>query len=578
MQVQRQRQWRHGRRGTVIVQVAVMSTVIMGMAAMAIDVGSMYTVQAELQSVADAAALAAAAQLGGQGGGDPAEWSSNALEAANQVAVQNVANGQYTAIPLEDIVFGRSTYNAALNQWSFAAGGSTVDAVRVTARRAGGAALPMRFAGIFGKSVADLRAEATATLIPRDMVVIVDLSNSMGYDSELRYYNRTDGGYSNLRDIWAALDGPQPSIPYMPGSELQTEYAADTGPTYGSMTQWGDPLVPGYSVSGDPGLWRLVQKYAVTSSAVQNSLTARGYSTEEVNVLCKSYSYESNTQFENRAGVILGLADWNSGRWGGRNPSTGDGDLTIDGWEVVWRPAPPFAKTWNWKTYINYMKSSSSNSAFRQYYGLKTFTDFLLENRPEYYQTDIQWATPEQPLRAVKDAVQSMTDFIVALDTPDQLGLVVFAASSPPPEVYLTDNLPAVPARLYQMQSGHYDRTTNIGAGLARARAELKSSRARGNAKKVIVLMSDGEANVSDEGSYTPKDYAIYQAQLAADDGMMIYTVSVGYASDRPMMQEIAALGRGREFYAAGSPEEYTEELQDIFRSLGGRRPVALIE
>ena len=33
-----------------------------------------------------------------------------------------------------------------------------------------------------------------------------------------------------------------------------------------------------------------------------------------------------------------------------------------------------------------------------------------------------------------------------------------------------------------------------------------------------------------------------------------------------------------QEFYAAGTPEEYTEQLEDIFRTLGGKRPVALIE
>ena len=44
------------------------------------------------------------------------------------------------------------------------------------------------------------------------------------------------------------------------------------------------------------------------------------------------------------------------------------------------------------------------------------------------------------------------------------------------------------------------------------------------------------------------------------------------------LMQEIATIGGGQEFYAVGNPEEYTEQLELIFRSLGGERPVALIE
>ena len=46
------------RRGGVIVQVAVMMTVVMGMGALAIDVGAMYTAKTELQAAADLAALA----------------------------------------------------------------------------------------------------------------------------------------------------------------------------------------------------------------------------------------------------------------------------------------------------------------------------------------------------------------------------------------------------------------------------------------------------------------------------------------------------------------------------------------
>ncbi len=93
--------------------------------------------------------------------------------------------------------------------------------------------------------------------------------------------------------------------------------------------------------------------------------------------------------------------------------------------------------------------------------------------------------------------------------------------------------------------------------------------------------MSDGVPNYDEYGQYNEsgaRAYALRMAQQAADEGMMIYTVSVGYQSDRPLMQEIATIGRGQEFYAAGNPEEYTQELEMIFRSLGGKRPVALIE
>ena len=53
--------------GTVAVMVALMSMVILGMAAVAIDVGQVYAKRASLQSAVDQAVLAAAAELAASG-------------------------------------------------------------------------------------------------------------------------------------------------------------------------------------------------------------------------------------------------------------------------------------------------------------------------------------------------------------------------------------------------------------------------------------------------------------------------------------------------------------------------------
>ena len=59
------------RRGAAVVQVAVFLTTLIGFAALAIDVGLLYNERADLQKTADAAALAAAAELGDYSQGDP---------------------------------------------------------------------------------------------------------------------------------------------------------------------------------------------------------------------------------------------------------------------------------------------------------------------------------------------------------------------------------------------------------------------------------------------------------------------------------------------------------------------------
>ncbi len=59
------------RRALVAVQVAVMAPVLLGFAALTIDVGAMYNAKAELQRTADSAALAAASMLAEFAAGDP---------------------------------------------------------------------------------------------------------------------------------------------------------------------------------------------------------------------------------------------------------------------------------------------------------------------------------------------------------------------------------------------------------------------------------------------------------------------------------------------------------------------------
>jgi Flp pilus assembly protein TadG len=51
------------RRGAVAVQTAVMSALLIGCAALAVDVGMMYSARTELQRAADAAALAGVSGL-----------------------------------------------------------------------------------------------------------------------------------------------------------------------------------------------------------------------------------------------------------------------------------------------------------------------------------------------------------------------------------------------------------------------------------------------------------------------------------------------------------------------------------
>lgn len=575
------------RRATVVVQVAVSSTLMLGMGALAVDVGMLYTAQSQVQLSADAAAMAAAAELGG---GDE-DVEENALSMADQYAQANKVFGMTPKVFPEDIEFGRAVQEDGEGRFEFSAGDPKRDAVRVTIRHQltespsdrVPLSLPLAFANVFGISDSSLQARATAMLVPRDIAVVIDLSNSMTWDSELRFWNRNDGGYSNIRDIWCALDGPEPSRPYIPGHPDESEYASDTGPTYGHMQQWGSHLIPGsYSASSDSGLWYIKKGSTTNVSAINTQLSSTGYKSAEQTAI-KSGSKDSTTShWRNRCGVMLGLATWKSGKNPAAFSGGGDGDDYLEDNEITWIATPSFEQDWTWKDYINWVQSHYS-STFKYRYGLKTLTDFVLDEQPETHSTAGMYNTPQEPLRAIKDAVQTMIDVIEEQEGLDQISLEIFATSGRH-ELNLTDDYQSIPALLYQRQSGHYDRTTNIGAGLEFAIDELTSDRARHAARKMIVLMSDGVPNVDKYGNYVGDgaegavNYAYEQAEIAADRGFQIFSVSVGYYVDRTVLQNCADIGNGEEFYAAGNPTEYSAQLEEIFETLGGKRPVTLIE
>lgn len=66
-------------------------------------------------------------------------------------------------------------------------------------------------------------------------------------------------------------------------------------------------------------------------------------------------------------------------------------------------------------------------------------------------------------------------------------------------------------------------------------------------------------------------------SHLADDLDIQITAVSVGSASDTALMQQIAEIGDGHYFHAEGTIDEYSDQLDAIFRRIGGFKPVELI-
>ncbi len=203
------RQGRGDRRGAVAAQVAICLTALVGFTALTIDVGHMYNVRGELQRSADAAALAAAAELGDWSTGNP---KTNADTVAQYFANANSVLGSGVGLDTvsettRDVTFGRASVDPATNKYVFTPDPDELypNAVRVRVRRTAGSPsgpVSMFFAQIFGMSTSDVSAQATAVLTPRDIAFALDLSTSHNDDSSLRSYKNTE--IAN-KDVWEAL-------------------------------------------------------------------------------------------------------------------------------------------------------------------------------------------------------------------------------------------------------------------------------------------------------------------------------------------------------------------------------------
>src|SRR5262245_31593106 len=193
----RGRHWQK-RTGVVAVLTAFLLTVLFGFLALSVDTGRVVLTETEMQNAADAASLAASQEIqaavyaAGQGVGSATiDANSIAVEAARQMAVDVAeANGVFID-PQDDVQFGKRIYSPARGDWSVNWGGTPYNVVKVTARRDGpdlsapDGEFPLAFGWAIGKDSVPLTVSSTAFTEARDLVLVLDFSGSMNYDSQL---------------------------------------------------------------------------------------------------------------------------------------------------------------------------------------------------------------------------------------------------------------------------------------------------------------------------------------------------------------------------------------------------------
>jgi Ca-activated chloride channel family protein len=160
----------------MLVLIAFCLPVLIIMAAFAVNVAWMQLVRTELRTATDAAARAAAKEL------SLSQDEAAARKEGQDAALRNFVASQPLKLAAGDIVFGKGTQASPTSRFTFTPGGAKPNAVRVTGLRTSGSAsgpVNMLFAGVLGTKLFEPGETATATLLDRDICLVVDRSGSM---------------------------------------------------------------------------------------------------------------------------------------------------------------------------------------------------------------------------------------------------------------------------------------------------------------------------------------------------------------------------------------------------------------
>ncbi|MGQ0636474.1 MAG: pilus assembly protein TadG-related protein [Planctomycetaceae bacterium] len=570
------------RRGAILPLAAALMVLLFAFVAFSIDVGMISLTRARLQNTADAAALAAAQELSGID--EPATVRSNAKQAALDVVLANVNNNPADAnfVPDLDVIFGRTSWDQGAQKLNYQWGDqyTPYNVVKVIARRdvrppnpvtgeVLDQRLPLSFAPVIGTTKAAITTNAVASFQPRDIVVVLDFSHSMCYDS--MFYRLDLLGRSaietSLAQIWEDLGSPvYGNMQFAPG------YLAYHGVAASGSIPHVDVTWKGTSVD-----------VTSTSSITKVRLQFSNNNTQTINGSGYSGNFKgsgSNNGKEIVKAWVLsdGNANVSSGGYGELFNFSNSGIIAALGLSNVSYPYPGGS----WSAFVDYVTGGSSditNAGYKYQFGLMLWVNYIQDDQGAYAATPDLWKTRQQPVAILKQGVNLFVDYLTSMDAADRVGLSVYSlgnSTGAKLELGLTDNIEQVKTITEHRQAGHYDPYTNIGAGMKLARLELEAN-ARPKAHRLMVVMTDGMVNRPTDAT-TGRALVLSEATKANTSKIKILTLSMGVMADFDLMQQVADTTGGEHYHVPGGADfnAYTEQLLEAFRRIAASRPLKL--
>jgi Flp pilus assembly protein TadG len=237
----------------------------------------------------------------------------------------------------------------------------------------------------------------------------------------------------------------------------------------------------------------------------------------------------------------------------------------------------------SWNEFIDYVQGDNDiqSAGYRNKYGMMTFLSYILEKRCGASDTPGLHVTSEQPITALKDAVDVFLSFLSDNSTDDRVSLSIytFSDNTAKLEQSLTKTYSLISNITRNRQAGHYVGGTNISAGMTKARVDLQNN-ARVGAKKMMVLMTDGVVNLPSGNTSSDKAAVINEANLAAGAGIPIVTIALGAYADTALMQQVADITGGAAFVVPGGQPiaQVQAQLEQVFAQVAADRPLKLVQ
>jgi Flp pilus assembly protein TadG len=566
----------NNRRGAIAVLAAIFIIVMLGMVAFAVDVGYLSLVRTQLQSAADAAALAGAAAT------NLSQAESRA--AAQQIARLNTAAGRPVQLASNDIQFG--VWDTASRTFS---PGQSWNAVKVTARTSPetGGATALFFARIFGMNSVNQQASAIATVNPRDIAFVVDLSGSMNDDTMPGSSTATTALLQNVFDDFGF--GSYPGTTQWAGKPLLTSSTTDW---VNQLTKSGGPLRQS----------SIAAKYRVLST---DSSAVKTW---------KAYAWVMEQQM-------------GAGFMSAATPAPNAG--------ASYSASPPVSYSY-WKYFIDQYPTQLGYQNYLKhmmYYGrndkpnntcltpLSVLSGICPRHNESVGGTVFQFPPREMPThaarRAIIAALQVVEEHNSMISDPNQrdwVSIITFDKDSTTDPVSpmvlqpLTTNYTQAMQQCKDLQAcGEGYNSTATESGLICARNHIKPASQGGSgrerANKIVVLLTDGAPNLYKSSTSTINSYVaanpspnyytgsinyskqapLMQAAIMQSQNWYVYPVGIGNGTDYNFMDRMARMGAtanpdGQSPRGSGDATVYEQTLRSIFEQIITRPKLRLVQ